>query len=304
MFQKMGSFAIAPWLVILPIFCCVSNAGDNRRISWWFDVAGNVTVDAANAAAIRAHRSVFSRVMPYNANIPLDGNVSYWWSDEQSVRGWVQPLQDLGVPVLPYLLDIDNATQMHLVYSNASKVVEDSVAIALHFGFQGWFIDYEDEYPPDTSPQKSQKLATFLTQLGGALQKQNMSLTICVAGWSKLLSDYTALANTPVSELQLMSTYSRPSNYQALISDYFSKVKAGAGDLRKAGVGLGIYYDGRNGYPNEWSEQSARSFMQYVTAQGGSSLDIFRLYQKEKYDWPHEEYWWRVLEEFINATTY
>jgi hypothetical protein len=45
-------------------FCCalVFAAQPQRSISWWFDVAENATVDAANAATVRAHR-----VMPYNA---------------------------------------------------------------------------------------------------------------------------------------------------------------------------------------------------------------------------------------------
>jgi len=35
-----------------------------RQVSWWFDVAENATVDMLNVAAIRSHRSVFSKVMP------------------------------------------------------------------------------------------------------------------------------------------------------------------------------------------------------------------------------------------------
>merc|ERR1711865_311859 len=81
------------------------------KVSWWFDVAENITVDAMNAATIKAHREVFSRVMPYNARIPLDGNVSLWWQDAQ-VQQWNGPLQALGVDVLPYLIDVDNSTQM------------------------------------------------------------------------------------------------------------------------------------------------------------------------------------------------
>ena len=77
----------------------------------------------------------------------------------------------MGVSVLPYLFDIDNATQMHLVYANATAVINDAVAVALHYGFQGWFIDYEDEYPPDTSPHKSEQLADFLSQLADALPR-------------------------------------------------------------------------------------------------------------------------------------
>ena len=128
-------------------------------ISWWFDVAENSTVDAMNAATIRQHRGVFSRVMPYNAAVLLDGNVSSWWGHDAAIQAWNQPLQQMHVPVLPYLIDTSNSTQMHLVYKNSTAVVADAVAIALHYGFQGWFIDYEDEHPPDSDPHKSQMLA-------------------------------------------------------------------------------------------------------------------------------------------------
>lgn len=178
----------------------------SKKISWWFDVAENATVDSMNAAAIRAHRSVFSRVMPYNAAIALDGNVSKWWGNDEAVGRWNGPLQQMAVPVLPYLVDVDNSTQMHLVYKNSTAVVKDAVAIALHYGFQGWFIDYEDEYPPDRSANKSAQLASFLTELGDALHAHNMSLTIAVASWSSLLGDYATLAASSVDALQLMST--------------------------------------------------------------------------------------------------
>ena len=275
-----------------------------RSISWWFDVAENVTVDALNVAAIKEHRALFSRVMPYNARVELDGNVSRWWGNDAAVAAWNAPLQALNVSVLPYLIDIDNSTQMHMVYANSSAVVADAVQIALHYGFQGWFIDYEDEYPPDTDPHKSAKLAAFLTELGDALHAEGMELTICVASWSALLADYrTIAASSGVDELQLMSTYARPSNYESIVSTFFTEVKSGAGDLRKAGVGVGVYYDGRNGYANDWTEASARAFLTYVAKEGGSAIDIFRLLKDGagKDDWPHAEWWWTVLEEFMTS---
>lgn len=87
----------------------------------------------------------------------------------------------------------------------------------------------------------------FLTELGDALHIHGMELTICVASWSSLLADYKTLAASSVDELQLMSTYSNPSNYKAVVDAYFDQVDSGAGSLAKAGVGIGIYYDGRNG---------------------------------------------------------
>ena len=169
--------------------------------------------------------------MPYNAGIKLDGNVRNWWGHDDDIQAWNQPLQEMGADVLPYTIDIDNSTMMQMVYANSTAIIADAVAIALHYGFQGWFIDYEDEYPPDTTSNKTQHLASFLTGFSDALGKHNMSLTICVASWQVASS---------VTELMNMDTYANPSDYQSMIDSYFSTVKVGSdGDISKAGVGLG-----------------------------------------------------------------
>ena len=274
-------------------------AATNRSVSWWFDVAENPKTDAANAKAIADHRAAFSRVMPYNAKVTLDGNVSNWWGHDDDVAAWNAPLQKLGVPVLPYLIDTSNATQMHLVYANSTAVVADAVAVAEHYGFQGWFIDYEDEYPADSDPRKSEKLAAFLTELGDALHAKGMELAICVASWSGLLADYGTLANSSVDELQLMSTYANPSDSQSIIADYFAKIEATTGSADKAGVGVGIYYDGRGGYDKDWTEETARAFVAGVAEQGGRAIDVYRLLMDGESDWPFDDWWWSVFEDFV-----
>lgn len=274
-----------------------------RTVSWWLDVAEDAGVDANNTKYIREHRSVFSRVMPYNGILKLDGNLTEWWTSDTatSVHKWHGPLKEMNLTVLPYLIDTSNATQMHLVYANSTAFVQDAVAIAGHYGFQGWFIDYEDEHPVDTDPNKSQKLAAFLTELGSALHVKDMQLTICVASWSNLLADYKTLAASPgVNELQLMSTYANPGNYKSIIDDYFAQVKVGAGDIRKAGVGVGIYYDG-HGYSKEWTEDSARAFVKYVADQGGMGIDVFRLSKGATDDWPREAFWFDLFSDFIHG---
>ena len=302
-------------------------AATNRSVSWWFDVAENQKTDAANAKAIADHRAAFSRVMPYNAKVTLDGNVSNWWGHDDDVAAWnaplqqlgvrsgagwhahsrcasftnafQEPLQKLGVPVLPYLVDTSNATEMHLVYANSTAVVADAVAIAEHYGFQGWFIDYEDEHPADSDPRKSEKLAAFLTELGDALHAKGMELAICVASWSGLLADYGTLANSSVDELQLMSTYANPSDSQSIIADYFAKIEATTGSTDKAGVGVGIYYDGRGGYDKDWTEETARAFVAGVAEQGGRAIDVYRLLMDGESNWPFDDWWWSVLEDFV-----
>ena len=291
---------------ILVIYGAPANTASplSRSVSWWYDVSEDPSTDRNNIDTIRNHTDVFTRVMPYNAKLKLDGNVSEWWGHDEDIDAWNKPLQGMNIPVLPYLIDIDNATQMHLVYKNASAFIADAVAIAVHYNFQGWFIDYEDEYPPDTSANKTQALSAFLTQLGNALHAKNMKLCICVASWSRLLSDYKTLASSRgVDELQLMSTYANPSHSMEIVRSYFDKIQSGAGDLNKAGVGMGIYYDGRNGYTREWTATSARTFIKdVVVGQGGHALDIFRLLKDgpSNHDWPHEEFWWDVLSDFVH----
>ena len=41
---------------------------------------------------------------------------------------------------------------MHMVMENSTAFIKDAVAIAKEYSFDGWFIDYEDEYPPDSDP--------------------------------------------------------------------------------------------------------------------------------------------------------
>jgi len=43
----------------------------------------------------------------------------------------------------------------------------------------------------------------------------------------------------------------------------------------------------------------ARAFVSDVKERNGSRLDIFRLSQDDTDDWPHEEWWWDVLAEFM-----
>ena len=116
-------------------------------------MVSNTTINAANFQAIKDHVGVFSRVHPCNENLLLDGNLTEWWGDSEFINSWNEPLQAFdSVKILPYLVDIDNSTMMHMVMENSTAFIKDAVAIAKEYSFDGWFIDYEDEYPPDSDP--------------------------------------------------------------------------------------------------------------------------------------------------------
>jgi hypothetical protein len=277
-----------------------------REVSWWLDVNESATTDAANAATIAAHRDVFSRVMPYPAGLKLDGRLDEWLdpTNVASIKKWNARLQKIGVPVLPYLFDSTNSTVFHeRVENDSAGFIKEAVAIAEQHGFQGWFIDYEDEAPPDTDPNKSEKLSKFLHEFGDALHAMTppRKLTICVASWSALLSNFTSFAATEgLDAFQLMSTYADPSDYETEIENFFKDARRGdpKGWASKAGVGIGVYYDGHEGNKKEWDQASAQRFMQAVADQGGRLINIFRLLKDGKSDWPRDDFWWPLLESF------
>tara|TARA_B110001452_G_scaffold2264_1_gene1953 strand:- start:441 stop:761 length:321 start_codon:yes stop_codon:yes gene_type:complete len=106
------------------------------------------------------------------------------------VHAWLDPMKKAlpHTKIVPSALDTTNATMMHSkVYPNATNFIADAVAIAEHYGFDGWHIDYEDEHPSDTSATRSEDLQHFLKQFSTALHSKGKELVIDVAGWSGLL---------------------------------------------------------------------------------------------------------------------
>jgi len=318
----MALFQFLAIALLTPVDC-----KPTRSVSWWFEVANNATVDAANVAALKALiPAAVTRVMPdfdavkgdkgeilYGKEVPMltppagnmYGDMYTYWNYEEEIKRWLTPLKALGCKVLPWALDTTNATMVHeKVYPNATAYIAEAVAVAEHFGFDGWHIDYEDEHPSDQYPTRNDDLRAFLKQFSDALHAKDMELVIDVAGWSGLLSNYSNLAASGVDELQDMSFYARPGSYKSDLANYFGKVREGKKDkswASIAGVGIGIYYDGRNGYPREWNETTARDFVAEVVAQGGTNLDIFRLNKDGVNDWPHENWWWTVIEDFASG---
>ena len=313
-----SSMQALPLALLLVLAANAAAVPPPRSISWWFEIGANATTDAANVEALRQHRSTVTRVMPdFDAvkgdvepdfpNVPatgvgnMYGQIYRYWDFEDEIRAWNAPLQALGVKVLPWAIDISNATIMHeVVYKNSTRFIADALAIAEHFGFQGWHIDYEDERPADHYPNMHEDLRDFLTEFADALHATGRELVVDVATWSTLLSNFSSIAGSSVDQLQDMSFYAREGGYKEDLQRYFAGVKAGnaEGWSTRAGVGIGIYYDGRHGYAREWNETTARAFVAEVSRQGGNALDIFRLNKDGTNDWPYADWWWTVLEDF------
>lgn len=297
-----------------------------RSVSWWFSVAENATTDLANIAYLKSLPSeAVTRVMPDMGVVKGDagetfdsksvnksgigimyGDAYTWWGAEERVAAWFPRLRAAlpSTKVCPWILDTTNATMFHeKVLPNATAFIADAIAIAKHYGFDGWHIDYEDEHPSDSYPHKHDDLREFLKQFSDALHKEGLELVFDVASWSSLLSNFSNIAASGVDQLQDMSFYARPGSYAADLTTYFSQVKQAnpTGWATQAGVGIGVYFDGRNGYPEEWTEDNTRAFLSELVKQGGEAIDIFRLCKSTVEDWPHDDWWTTVISDFATG---
>ena len=87
-------------------------------------------------------------------------------------------------------------------------------------------------------------------------------------------------------------------------SSQYASARDTQSGCHQAGVGIGVYYDGRNGYPQEWNATSARAFLGEVVRQGGEAIDIFRLNRDGVHDWPKEDWWWPLIQEFADGGSF
>ena len=195
-------------------------ASGSRSVSWWFECGNNASIDAANVAALaKLKPSAVTRVMPdfdfvkgdKEGPVPASGygimygDISVWWDWEVAVHAWLDPMKKAlpHTKILPWALDTTNATMMHdKVYPNASRFIAEAVAIAAHYNFDGWHIDYEDEHPSDTYPHRNKDLQSFLKEFSDVLHSKGKELVIDVASWSGLLSNFSSIAASGVDQLQ------------------------------------------------------------------------------------------------------
>ena len=100
-----------------------------------------------------------------------------------------------------------------------------------------------------------------------------------------------------------MSFYARPGSYKEDLASYYAQVRSAnpTSWATQAGVGVGVYYDGHNGYPQEWTEESAKEFFAEVVKQGGEAVDIFRLCKNTVDDWPRADWWATLISDFATG---
>lgn len=164
--------------------------------------------------------------------------------------------------------------------------------MAAHYGFDGYQIDYEPQWPRDPAPDAAQRFADFLKAFSTAMTAKGMRLTVAVATWSNVLVRADLLSASGVSELQDMETYGGAT--PALVAQLYDGVKKGTGNLDAAGIGLGPYVT------NYWTPANLNSTLAYIQQQGGSRVDIFRLLMDGTNNWP-ADWWFPPLEAFASG---
>jgi len=103
-----------------------------------------------------------------------------------------------------------------------------------------------------------------------------------------------------------MSFYERPSDYVEMLTTFYEGVKKAnpSGWADQAGVGIGIYYDGRNGYDQAWTKDNAKEFLAEIVKQGGNAIDIFRLCLDDEDGWPHDDWWTTLISDFATGKNF
>ena len=48
-----------------------------------------------------------------------------------------------------------------------------------------------------------------------------------------------------------------------------------------------------------WFDVTARAFVAGVAEQGGRAIDVYRLLMDGESDWPFDDWWWSVFEDFV-----
>eukprot|EP01064_Diplonema_japonicum_P004132 TRINITY_DN1270_c9_g1_i1.p1 TRINITY_DN1270_c9_g1~~TRINITY_DN1270_c9_g1_i1.p1 ORF type:complete len:299 (+),score=68.30 TRINITY_DN1270_c9_g1_i1:51-899(+) len=275
----------------LLLACLAANVScTNRTVNWYVSIdSTNSTLNQMNANAVKQNKGVFSQLqLAWGPGMPDSGTLS-GWNNETAVNAWLSMYKPLGVPVVPVVVNLINATTMHGLYKDPSGYAQQLVSIGKRYGFSGFNFDYEPEAPKDSD---AKAYAEFLKAVNTILVSEGFTLSIWVAAWSGALNNYGVLAKSGIQYLQDMSTYGGASN--SAVDHYVNAIKDATGSAAQAGIGLGPYHT------DYWTDAKARQFISHATEKGCTSLDIFRLLMDGVNDWP-APYWYPVLQDFLSG---
>jgi hypothetical protein len=262
-------------------------------ISFWYSV-DNDYPDAA--ALIAQHTGNVTSVFTYCDLTVSDAGMIIGTTLSPQCSGFFANLTALGVRG-EIVLNGGNCSidAYRTLWADKTNSPAQLAAFALSANLSGINVDFEPQADncqgaPTGTQADAQSFAAWLTAVRSLLSPHGIRLTVDVASWSPVLSQYAVLAGA-VDRLENMETYNGDS--QAEWEGYYEAF-INAVPREKAGVGLGGWTDGKGSW---WETPAgAAAKVARATADGVPELAVFRIVPSPEQNpsWPLD-FWWGAL---------
>jgi len=267
----------------------VESSESSKWVSFWFSTDDTY---AKMIEAVAAHTSAVSSVI-LDCGMSIDNDASLVIPENANCKPAIEGLTKLGVKAeLAVGLAGSNISAMRKAFQRGSKVFsKELLAIVDDYKVQGIDFDWEPQGKDMGNLTDAKAYAEFLSGI-----KQDFDgkarLTICVADWSPVMSQYALLAPA-VDRLLDMETYN-DKDYATWHTYYKNIVKDA---VPKNKVGIGMYPFAKNG---SWAAtpESVAERMKDITNDGVAEVFIFRFLFQGAEEWPFPM-WWQPLTQFL-----
>eukprot|EP00759_Apiculatamorpha_spiralis_P011882 PhF_6_TR19040/c0_g1_i2/m.27973 len=280
----------------------------SRMVSFWYVPDPSDVNDTL--ADLTTHRASITNIQLYcghgvqgdgsfvNTTLPIcDG-------------GLLTTLRNMGLRVEFVINDFSTNVTAHKIFMNNPNSITAMVAIAVKYKLFGWNIDLEPQSVPAVASD-AVVYAAFCTKLRRALNAVGTRLTIDVATWSPMLSQFTLLAPT-VDRMMNMETYNANSMQGWLTGDnwggyYTSFVNAHVQPRSACGVGMGAWPATCGTNVPCWSTTSVSGppRLQRVLQDNVTEIAVWRIVGKQNPSNPNGNtpigWWWAILAQFLSS---
>eukprot|EP00037_Helgoeca_nana_P018478 m.176806 g.176806 ORF g.176806 m.176806 type:complete len:303 (+) comp24460_c0_seq1:1735-2643(+) len=300
------AFALKVAVVASVLVCGVAG---KRNVSFWYAPASYGGSDiGAVLQVLKNNSGAVTSVMNYcGTSIGPGGSLLQDEANAALCTKTLLPgLTAIGVnPEIVLNSGTNNVSDYRLFFANASQQIPVLVSVAKRFGAVGINMDLEPQVgSPSSTPADAVVYAAFCAKLKVALNAIGVRLTIAVANWSPMLSNFKVLAPS-VDRLMSMETYNANSmagwlGGDAFGGDYNELVAPGVLRTNVApGLGCWPALCGKNPC---WTTTAASGpvRMDKITADDIPEVAMFRLIQIPSQQWP-QQWWWPLLKTFANS---
>eukprot|EP00658_Telonema_sp_P-2_P049344 TRINITY_DN3751_c0_g1_i1.p1 TRINITY_DN3751_c0_g1~~TRINITY_DN3751_c0_g1_i1.p1 ORF type:complete len:350 (-),score=73.31 TRINITY_DN3751_c0_g1_i1:406-1455(-) len=302
-----GKMRATTWIAVI-LLLSATEAAPKRWVSFWYAPAANdlnQTIDV-----LTRNKDAVSSVMLYcghsvSGTGKLVGSVSPLCVGP---GGIVPALRALGIAVEFVVNDGSTNVTAHKLFMKDPSSVDQLLVIGKANGLSGWNLDLEPQTVPGTAADAA-VYAAFCKRLRAVLNPAGIRLTIDVASWSGMLSQFSELADG-VDRLMDMETYNADSMDGWLQGDsyggYYTKFVTSDVPRVANGVGLGSWPTAACGSHPCWTTTAASVAprISRMIQDGVPELAMFRLYGDQSRGtppdqrWP-EDFWWPALRAFL-----